>query len=325
MSVSESIQQFLAEWESEVPTLTVQTSGSTGKPKRICVEKRRMRTSAQMTCRFLGLQKGQTALLCMPLQYIAGQMMVIRAIEQKLRLIATEPDGHPLADIVDSIDFAAMVPMQVWNSLRVPIERKRLQRIGHLIIGGGAISAELEQELQRMPNAVWSTYGMTETLSHIALRRISGPDATLWYTPLPGIRLSQDASTQTLIIHAPALNPERLHTRDIVEFDTAGRFRILGRTDNTISSGGIKIQLEEVEALLHRHFGPELLATARPDGKFGEALVLLTTRPIDSQQLTAVLKDHPYWRPKDILLVPRLPLTGTGKPDRAAARVMAQV
>lgn len=325
MSVFESIQQFLAEWESEVPTLTVQTSGSTGKPKRICVEKRRMRTSAQMTCRFLGLQKGQTALLCMPLQYIAGQMMVIRAIEQELRLIATEPDGHPLADIVDSIDFAAMVPMQVWNSLCVPIERERLQRIGHLIIGGGAISAELEQELQRMPNAVWSTYGMTETLSHIALRRISGPDATLWYTPLPGIRLSQDVSTQTLIIHAPALNPERLHTRDIVEFDTAGRFRILGRTDNTISSGGIKIQLEEVEAQLHRHFGPELLATARPDGKFGEALVLLTTRLIDPQQLTAVLKDHPYWRPKDILLVPRLPLTGTGKPDRAAARAMAQV
>lgn len=304
--------------------MAVQTSGSTGSPKRICVEKRRMRASARMTCRFLGLQAGQTALLCMPLRYIAGQMMVVRALEQGLRLIAAEPDGHPLAGIEEPVDFAAMVPMQVWNSLRVPAERERLQRIRHLIIGGGAISDELEEELRAMPNAVWSTYGMTETLSHIALRRLSGPDATRWYTPLPGVRVWRDDATQTLVVRATEVNPDTLHTRDIVEFAPSGdRFRVLGRTDNTISSGGIKIQLEEVEALLHRHLGHSLLATSRPDGKFGDALVLLTTKPIDAAQLDGILSAHPYWRPKAILTVPRLPLTETGKPDRAEARRMA--
>lgn len=318
------LERFLARWRDSDTTMTVQTSGSTGRPKLIKIEKERMRASARMTCDFLGLSVGQSALLCMSLDYIAGQMMVVRAIERNLRLISTSPSGHPLREVSEPIDFAAMVPMQVWNSLQEPEERERLKRIGHLIIGGGAISAELEQALRHFPNAVWSTYGMTETLSHIALRRLSGPTASLWYTPLPGIHLSVDSTTQCLIIDAPALTPQRLVTHDIVEFAPDGRFRILGRTDNTISSGGVKIQLEEVESLLRHHLGDTVQATYRPDEKFGQALVLLTTRPIDKEQLRSILVEHPYWMPQRVILTSKLPLTETGKPDRATARKMAE-
>ena len=337
-----SIEEYIAAWLSPSKTLEVQTSGSTGRPKCITVEKERMRASARMTCDFLGLREGQTALLCMSVDYIAGKMMVVRALERGLRLITTAPSGHPLKDIDADIDLAAMVPMQVWNSLQEPTERAQLQRIRHLIIGGGAVSPELEEGLHTLydeqcskgtrPTAVWSTYGMTETLSHIALRRLSGPEATLWYTPLPGISLSQDAETQTLIIDAPALCTDPLHTHDIVHFEDNDspmhsmpglRFRILGRTDNTVCSGGVKIQIEEVETLLQQHLGDSVQLTSRPDPKFGEVLVLLTTYPINENLLHHILREHPYWYPKEILYVTALPRTATGKPDRTTAKHMA--
>ena len=317
------LQAFLEAWHNPVPTMNVQTSGSTGNPKLLAVEKSRMRASARMTCDFLGLHEGQAALLCVSLQYIAGQMMVVRALERRLRLITAPPSGHPLKDISEEIDFAAMVPMQVWNSLQVPTERERLRRIRHLLIGGGNVSPALEAELRTFPHAVWSSYGMTETLSHIALRPVSGPSASLWYTPLPGIRLSQSPENGCLVIEAPLLNAEILHTHDVVEMDGKGRFRILGRTDNTISSSGLKIQLEEVERLIQNGLEFPIQATSRPDEKYGEALVLLTTRPISEARLRDILKAHPYWMPKAILQVDALPTTETGKPNRAEAKKLA--
>ena len=170
------LQSFLDQWHDDSPTLLVHTSGSTGRPKPLYVEKRRMEASARITCSFLGLKEGDSALLCMPLDYIAGKMMAVRALTCGLRLISVPPTSHPLADISDHIDFAAMVPLQVYNSLQAPQERQRLMAIRHLIIGGGSIDEALANDLKTFPHAVWSTYGMTETLSHIALRRLSGPD-----------------------------------------------------------------------------------------------------------------------------------------------------
>ena len=158
-----SLEEFLEVWHNDSPFLQVQTSGSTGAPKPMLVEKERMRRSARITCDFLGLREGDTALLCMSLDYIAGKMMVVRAIERGLRLLTVAPSGHPLQHTGD-IDFAAMVPMQVYNSLQVPEERQRLMAIRHLIIGGGAIDVSLAAELKNFPHAVWSTYGMTETM-----------------------------------------------------------------------------------------------------------------------------------------------------------------
>lgn len=322
-----TLEEFLSLWHGKSPVMEVCTSGSTGTPKPILVDKERMRASARMTCRFLGLHHGDTALLCMPLEYIAGRMMVVRSLEWGLRLLEVEPSGHPLSEenlrsigMPKRIDFAAMVPLQVWNTLQVTSEREALCRVGCLIIGGGAISAPLEEALRELPVSVWSTYGMTETLSHVALRRI--PERG--YLPLPGVSLAQDVDG-CLVIEAPALCAKPLVTNDIVRFIGGGRFEVVGRRDNTICSGGIKIQPEEVEAWLEAQGVKGVMVTYRPDVRLGQAVVWLCAEYVDTSRLTPPTSGHGsrYWLPRHVVHVASLPLTPTGKPDRAKARLLA--
>jgi len=323
-----SLEEFLEEWNSDSPYVHVRTSGSTGEPKPMLVEKRRMLASARITCDFLGLKEGDTALLCMSLDYIAGKMMVVRAIERGLKLEVVKPSGHPLAETKVCPVFAAMVPMQVYNSLQVPEERERLKMIRHLIIGGGAIDEALAQELKAFPNHVWSTYGMTETLSHIALRRLSGPEASEWYTPFPSVSISLN-DEGCLVIDAPEVCEERLVTNDMAVIQrgqsSCVTFRILGRKDNVICSGGIKIQAEEVERLLRPHLRNPYLISKRPDPKFGEAVVLLTEGDTASAKDVCESVLQPYLRPKAYVSVSQIPLTETGKPARRQAELLAKV
>lgn len=323
-----TLEDFLSEWNNDSDRVLVHTSGSTGKPKPMLVEKKRMLNSARITCDFLGLKPGDSALLCMPLDYIAGKMVVVRSIERHLHLISVSPSGHPLKDVNEEITFAAMVPMQVYNTLQVPEERAHLCRIRHLIIGGGAIDEALEQKLKALPGdiAIWSTYGMTETLSHIALRRINGAEASEWYQPFDSVRISQ-TDEGCLVIDAPQVCAEPLVTNDIVEIESyiynkveKLRFRIKGRKDNVICSGGIKIQIEEVEALLKPYLEKPFMIAKKKDGKFGEIAVLLTEdEEIEKIEATVrrLLSDHKYWIPREYLHVDQLPLTETGKPKRS--------
>ena len=317
-----SLEEFLLEWRSDSPYVEVKTSGSTGEPKRMMVEKRRMMNSARITCDFLGLKPGDTAWLCMSLDYIAGKMMVVRSIERNLKLITVEPSGHPLTE--DSkYDLVAMVPMQVYNSLQVPEEKERLMQIKHLIIGGGAIDETMEEELRDFPNAIWSTYGMTETLSHIALRRLNGKEASEWYEPFPSVkvRLNEEGC---LVIDAPEVCEETLVTNDIAEIEASGRrFRILGRKDNVICSGGIKIRTEEVERTLKPYLDAPYMISKRPDPKFGEIVVLLTEGDISDAREACERILPKYQQPKDYLRVDRIPLTETGKPARKEAEKLA--
>jgi O-succinylbenzoic acid--CoA ligase len=320
-----SLEEFLSEWNNDSPFVHVQTSGSTGVPKPMLAEKRRMLASARITNDFLGLREGDAALLCMSLDYIAGKMMVVRSIERGLKLITVEPSGHPLNHLqlaTDDcqIDFDAMVPLQVYNTLQVPEERKRLLQIRHLIIGGGAIDEALGAELKNFPNAVWSTYGMTETLSHIALRCLSGPEASDWYIPFPSVKvsLSEDGC---LVIDAPEVCPERLVTNDIAEISPQG-FRILGRKDNVICSGGIKIQIEEVESRLRPFLRVPYLISKRPDPKFGEVSVLLPEGSVDEARQICERILPKYYLPRHYLHVDRIPLTETGKPARQQAALL---
>ena len=328
MKQSEFLQDldaFLQEWHNDEPTVWVHTSGSTGMPKPLQVEKERMKASARLTCQFLGLKEKDTALLCMPLQYIAGKMVVVRSLVAGLKLIPIAPCGHPLKNLKEAPTFAAMIPMQVYNSLQIPEEKCILKNIKYLIIGGGAIDSSLAKELKDFPNQVWSTYGMTETLSHIALRRLNGDKASDWYTPFDSVRicLSEEG---TLIIHAPNICQEELRTNDIAEINDEGKFRILGRKDNTINSGGIKIQIEQVESLLKEHLSIPIQITSAPDFKFGEIVVLLYNKVYDEAEIKSICEEKlpPYWIPKKYMPVDELPLTGTGKPDRATARKIAR-
>ena len=334
-----TLEDFLSEWNNDSDRVLVHTSGSTGKPKPMMVEKKLMLNSARITCDFLGLKPGDSALLCMSLDYIAGKMVVVRSIERHLHLISVSPSGHPLKDVNlkelnGEITFAAMVPMQVYNTLQVPEERDRLCHIRHLIIGGGAIDATLEQELRSLPGniAIWSTYGMTETLSHIALRRINGAEASEWYQPFDSVKISQ-TDEGCLVIDAPLVCAETLVTNDIVEIEPyiynkvenhnkveKLRFRIKGRKDNVICSGGIKIQIEEVEEFLKPHLEKPFMLAKKKDEKFGEIAVLLSEdKEIKTVEATIrrLLSDHKYWIPREFRYVEHLPLTETGKPKRS--------
>ena len=317
-----SLDEFLEEWNNPSPYVHVQTSGSTGAPKPMLVEKQRMLNSARITCDFLGLQEDDTALLCMSLDYIAGKMMVVRALERHLKLITVEPSGHPLDNDLCQIDFAAMVPMQVYNALQVPAECERLKQIRHLIIGGGAIDDALAAALKSFPHHVWSTYGMTETLSHIALRKLNGAEASDYYTPFPSVKVSLNDES-CLVINAPEVCSERLVTNDIAEL-REGRFRILGRKDNVICSGGIKIQTEQVERQLRSHLSQPFLITKRPDEKFGEVVVLLSEGPVDEARAVCERILPKYYQPKAYLHVDKIPLTETGKPARKQAETLAK-
>ncbi len=318
------LKSFLEAWFSDSPTMPVQTSGSTGRPKAFAVEKHRMEASARMTCAFLGLQPGDTALLCMPLKYIGGKMVVVRSLVAGLNLHCVTPSSHPFRGLSRSPDFAALTPAQLFTTLEVAEETALLRGVRHLLVGGSAVDESLRKRIDDFPHCIWSTYGMTETLSHIALRRLNGPDASEWYAPLPGVSVHLSAEG-TLCIDAPAVCAARLVTNDIAELDDAGHFRILGRKDNTINSGGIKIQIETLETALALHMDSPFCITSAPDPHFGEIVVMLVQGEDSVEKSMELCRKvlHPYSRPRRILQVESLPRTGSGKPDRATARRMA--
>ena len=316
---------FLNEWFNGSPVITVHTSGSTGIPKELMVRKDQMMQSARLTCEFLNLKKGESALLCMNLRYIGAMMVVVRSLVAGLNLIVRPASGHPLADIKEPLRFVAMVPLQVYNTMQVPEEKERLKQTDILIIGGGAVDEALETETNHLPTAVYSTYGMTETLSHIALRRLNGASASEHYYPFPSVKLSLSAEN-TLIIDAPLVCDETLQTNDIARIHPDGSFSILGRKDNVINSGGIKIQAEEIEKKLRLLIPIPFVITSVPDKRLGQAVVLLLAEQTDIQEMEKGIQTilEPYYRPKHILVADCIPQTGNGKVNRADCRILAQ-
>lgn len=318
------IEAFKDKWKEPSPTMQVHTSGSTGQPKNIEVEKVRMWESALTTLQALGLQEGNTALLCMPLKYIAGQMMLVRSLAGALSLIPVAPTSHPYAHLHEVPDFAAITPMQAYESLRVPHERSLMRRTLCLIIGGGAIMPELAEELKRFPNPVYSTYGMTETLSHIALRRLNGSQASDFYTPLSGVSTSLSAEG-CLVINAPKVCSQTLVTNDIAELLPDGRFRILGRRDNVICSGGIKLQIEQIEQKLSSLTVPFVI-TSLPSEELGEMAIMLyegTSEMVHELETSCRQLLDRYEVPKRFIPTTHIPLTETNKPARAEVKKLA--
>lgn len=321
------LYNFLREWYSPSETIRLQTSGSTGKPKEIVVRKSQMLQSAAMTCRFFNLNKKSKALLCLSTEYIAGKMMVVRAIYCGMDLYPVETSGHPLAETSTAFDFAAMVPLQIYNSLTSTIEKERLSQIKNIIVGGGAIDSELEEAIRGFQNSIYSTYGMTETLSHIGLRKINGIEASLYYTPLSGVNLKL-SDNQTLTINAPHLSDEIIMTNDIAEIQPDGSFRIFGRIDNIINTGGLKVQIEEIEQKIRPYINGIFVITSIPHPKLGETVVLLVEslnqQNIIEDIINEVNKILPrFQQPQYIYNVKEIPFTANGKPDRANAKRIA--
>lgn len=315
------VKAFISDWHSEASTMKVKTSGSTGMPKTIVVEKKNMAAGAEKTLKYLRLKEGDTALLCLPIDYIAGKMMVVRALLGKLRLLLATPDTHPLRGLICPPMFLAVTPMQALVSLRTDGERELFHATPRIIIGGGSVSRELIEAVGACRGEVYSTYGMTETLSHIALRRLNGASPEEYYTPLTGVRVALD-SNGCLTVEAPDVCPKRLVTNDLAELLPDGRFRILGRKDNVICSGGLKFQVEELEAKLSS-LPCRFLLTAVPDTVLGDALTMLhEPTAADLPSICRSLLGR-YEVPRKYFSVDRLPFTETGKPARLQARQLA--
>lgn len=308
--------EFLKDWFSETKKVEVQTSGSTGVPKVFEVEKDKMRHSAKTTCNFLDLKKGDKALLCLPVEYISGKMMLVRAIEREMKLIVKIPSIRPLEDLEEEIDFCAMTPLQVENSL------DKIHFIKNLIIGGAEVSQSLRKRIVNNKilttnNKIYETYGMSETLSHIALRQIF-PKEEDFFQILEAINISQD-ERGCLVIFAPKLNSERLITNDIVEMKNENEFRFLGRWDNVINSGGAKIFPEKLEALVKQNISNEVVFLGLLDEILGKKLVLVIegkeTEYLKSQ-ISNLKFEKSFFRPKEIVFIEKIPRTPNGKVNR---------
>ncbi|SFI56037.1 AMP-binding protein [Halpernia frigidisoli] len=321
----QQVLDFVKVWLNNDKFISVKTSGSTGVPKIISVEKEKMRNSARMTCDFLNLKSGQSALLCLPVDYISGKMMIVRGIERNLILHVKSPELKALQEIKENINFCAMTPLQVENSI------ENLSRINKIIIGGAKVSEDLKNKIQEKlqlentESEIYETYGMSETLSHIALRMIY-PKNEDFFKAFDEIDISVD-NRNCLRINAPTLNPEILQTNDIVEMVDEKRFKFIGRADFIINSGGIKISPEILEKKVKETLTSELVFVGLDDIVLGEKLVLVIEGEEDNEisgiisALEFPSKNH---RPKNIYFLKSFPRTETGKILRKDIKVLIE-
>ncbi len=310
------LYQFIIQWLQADRRITVKTSGSTGTPKNLEVQKSAMLQSAFNTLDFFGLKSHMSALLCLPCQYIAGKMMVVRAFAGGLNLIPVPVNAHPLEKLNHPVNFAALTPFQMTKELQATPIRTSLLRT--IILGGSPTDNQLSEKLQNQTFKAWETYGMTETLSHIALRPINGAQANPLFTPLKNISLSTN-SRGCLIIEAPGIQKEPIITNDLVDLQENGKFRIKGRIDNMINSGGLKISPEEIEAQITPLINQPFYISSRPHPSLGQELVLvMENKPYNSIALLEKIKGivHTHHAPRKIVIKNPIPRTATGKIKR---------
>lgn len=316
---------FVLEWLDEEKEIKVKTSGSTGIPKTILLKKQHMINSANATAVALKLEAGQTALLALSTEYIAGKMMVVRAMVIGLNLITVEPAGNPLENLKKDIDFTALVPLQLSNILESKKTLNQLQKIKNVIIGGGTLDEKFIKEISKFSNDFYASYGMTETCTHIALRKLNGKDQNLYFKTLPEVKISTDHRS-CLVIEAPHLSDNHLITNDLATLYSDSEFLIKGRFDNMINSGGIKISPEEVEDKLRKIIKENFLITSIPDLILGERIILLIES--DQSNLNALYELwaqietvlSPYEVPKQIDFIKPFSYTATGKIDRLSMK-----
>ncbi|MEM6299549.1 MAG: AMP-binding protein, partial [Bacteroidota bacterium] len=318
---------FCREWLSEKDEFIIYTSGSTGKPKAISLSRQQMQASAQLTAQALMLKENDTALVCLSADYIAGRMMLVRGLELGLHLHLVKPSGDPTEGLPKEtkIDFAAVVPLQMQQILEN--ENTAFFSGGKaIIIGGAPVSLPLEEKLQTLDCPAWATYGMTETVTHIALRKLNGTDRSPYFKALPQVKLSIDERGY-LQITAPTTKYETLTTNDHVNLRSESEFEWLGRADFVINSGGVKVQPEKIETatarwLFTRNLDMRVCALGIPDERLGQRVVLvLETVSLDNKaDLESFLRDHlsRYEVPKEIHFIKEFPETKTQKVDRKA-------
>ena len=327
---------FCRAWVSGQTDFVLQTSGSTGTPKSITLTRTQMRASAQLTGKTLGLLPGDAALVCLNIRYVAGVMMLVRGLELGLLMTIIEPVGNPLLTFDPSrtgFDFTAFVPLQLQTILeQSPDKLPMLNRMKAILVGGAATSPALEQVVQVVEASVFATYGMTETVSHIALRRLNGADRQDLFTALDGVELGTD-ERGCLHIRSAATNFEQVQTNDVVQLitlptDGRPRFRLLGRADTVINTGGVKVQPEPVERIIADQLATagitaRLFVAGLPHERLGQRVVVFLENqgiPQDTwQTIQQAIRQQigPYVVVREAITVREFMETPTGKIDRA--------
>lgn len=287
-----SIYSFLQDWIGPDPVVVQKTSGSTGVPKNIMLLKEHMRNSAHLTIRYFNITQGSVLLLCLPAQYIAGKMMIVRAIESKANLIITKPARNPFTDIVLPIDFVAVTPMQLYASF-AEINSHSVKKV---LVGGGAVDPCFMDSVHASSASIWHSYAMTETCSHVALKKLNGPGRSDVYTALEGVSFSVD-NCSCLQIYAPGLLNVPLQTHDVVELFNEKQFCWVGRSDNIINSGGVKILPEQIEGIIRTIISGDFFISSMPDDVLGQKLVLL----LEKEMLTDYEKKQYFIKLRKIL------------------------
>lgn len=291
--------EFLLDWIDKKNYISIKTSGSTGAPKNIRIEKQHMVNSALATGAFFDLYPGYLALLCLPGDYIAGKMMLVRAMVLGLELDWIEATSNPLRSIGTCYHFCAMVPIQLENSL------EQIDHIKTLIVGGAPMSENLIAKVQDKKTDIFETYGMTETITHVAVRKVNH-GATDYFETLPNVKIHSD-ERDCLVINAPEINKETIHTNDIVKLQSDKRFKWLGRYDNIINSGGVKLIPEQIEGKLAALIKQRFFVAGIPDAQLGQKAILLiegkeeNTELLEEIKNLGTLKKHEV--PKEILYV----------------------
>lgn len=312
--LDDSIFSFLNDWFNNKEYLTVQTSGSTGKPKPILLKKEFMVNSAKATGAFFNLKPKTTALLCLSANYIAGKMMLVRAMVLGWQLDVILVNSNPLKEIEKQYDFSAMVPMQLRASLN------ELHKIKQLIVGGGVVASDLQELIKNKPTQIFATYGMTETITHIAVKKLNNFKTKKEdvYRALPNVKLSID-DRNCLVIEAPKVTSEKIITNDVVNLLSEIEFTWLGRFDNVINSGGIKLHPEKIEGKLSKIIKQRFFVTGIPDSVLGEKLILIIEGLEDENTLNQIktsLTLSKYQTPKEIYFVKDFIQTETQKIQR---------
>ena len=308
------IGEFILDWIDNSSKVTVHTSGSTGTPKTITLKKEQMINSALATGCYFNISSGDSALLCLPATYIAGKMMLVRAIVLGLDLYIVPPTSTPLNGIDKTFDFGAMVPLQALNSL------SSLHQVKILIIGGASISSDLIDKLKAIDNNSFETYGMTETITHIAVKPLNKLNTSnVPFKTLPDVEISKD-DRDCLVINSPKIAEEIVITNDVVELVSDNEFRWLGRYDNMINSGGIKLNPEQIESKLSDMLHQSFFISSLPDPKLGEQVVLILEGEVDKgnimKHLIASKVLNKYELPRLIKAIPKFLRTDSDKIKR---------
>jgi len=312
--------EFITEWLNHEPFISVKTSGSTGKPKLLQLDKNKMVASANLTAEYLKITADDNALLCLSCEYIAGKMMVMRAMTTGMNLIAIEPSSLPLSEVMhQKIDFAAFVPLQLYYMLGDKACDDKLSQIRNVIIGGADMNYSVREKLLTFDNNIYETFGMTETVSHIALKLISKNSSQDYFETIGNITVVDDAENR-LVIHAPHFQPEPIITNDVIELINEKQFRWLGRFDNVMNSGGVKLFPETIEQKLKPHIHHRFFIAGTPHATLGEQATLFieSEQRLNDDDLIETMKlfMQPFEVPKKIIQLPRFAETANGKINR---------